>query len=68
MSDDLIYQLVSILQSIDTKLDSIENLLTDIKMDISGFSHQGSNYPGKLDSIVTTLDEIATNTSNLFAQ
>lgn len=64
-------QIIFLLESINDKLDmlsdikdSIEVLGTDIsimKMDISGFQHEGKDYPGTLSQIQTSLDSIETN-------
>ena len=75
MNEGDINQLISLLTSIDAKLDtltdiearleSIENDINEIKMEISGFSHEGKAYPGRLENMEGSLSEIESELSSM---
>ena len=75
MNEDTSSQIVSLLQSIDAKLDSlgeiaekldsIDALVHDMKMDISGFSHEGKTYPGKLETLESSLSGIESSLGSI---
>lgn len=63
-------RLVALLESIDTKLDalsrieaqvdSLHDLVLEMKMDVSGFEHEGAKYPGHLENIESALNLLQT--------
>ena len=80
MNQETADQIVSLLESIDSKLDmltelearlgEIESSVSVMKMDVSGFTHEGKSYPGNIEEIAnslsaieSTLASIDTNTS-----
>ncbi len=51
-------KMLKLLESIDSKLDTlerIEDLLYDIKMEVSGFEHEGTQYPGSTEKIINAI-------------
>lgn len=69
MSDDaviLLARIVDLLESIDGKLDrleAIEDSLDTMKLDVSGFEHDGTKFEGVGERILDVLSSIASNTS-----
>ncbi len=81
MNEESAERMIQLLESIDSKLDrldDIESLLQDIKIDVSGFEHEGKKYPGSSERVIAaigsveselgfiqmTLNSIETNTSS----
>lgn len=68
MTEETAARVVELLESIDGKLDSIPRLeaqmdavvemLSSMKMDISGFQHENNEYPGRLETIEARLSDI----------
>lgn len=68
MTDETAKRLVELLESIDAKLDSlarleaqvdsIQGMLLQMKMDVSGFQHEKEEYPGRLETIEARLSDI----------
>ena len=53
--------MVQLLESIDSKLDRLDDivgLLDTIKMDVSGFEHDGKTFPGSSDQIVDAVNSV----------
>ena len=75
MNQETAEQIVSLLESIDSKLDllaglkakldEIESSISDIKTEISGFTHEGQTYPGPIQEIASSLSAIETSVSNI---
>ena len=81
MNEETAARIVQLLEGTDPKFDRLdenEGLLQAIKMDVSGFEHEGKQYPGsggeiisatksmksELVAIEMTLNSIETNTSS----
>jgi len=70
MTEETAARLVALLESIDTKLDglsrleaqldSLHDLVLEMKMDVSGFEHEGTNYPGRVENIESALGLLQT--------
>lgn len=69
VNDEIGDRMVELLESIEARLNRIEDLVLTMKMHVSGFEHEGSRYPSTGDRILealeglqTTLDSIDSNT------
>lgn len=63
MSEPDSERIILLLESINSKLDSlsrIEHMLDLMKMDISGFEHEGRQYEGFCDKAIGSLEELNT--------
>lgn len=53
--------MLKLLESIDSKLDrleQIEDLLYELKMEICGFEHEGTPYPGSTEKIISAIESV----------
>ena len=70
MTEETAARLVALLESIDTKmdalsrieaqLDSLHEMVLAVKMDVSGFEHEGATYPGRIENIESALNLLQT--------
>ncbi|HEY1172131.1 MAG TPA: hypothetical protein VGH19_12230 [Verrucomicrobiae bacterium] len=54
-------KMLKLLESIDSKLDGlerIEDLLYELKMEVCGFEHEGTQYPGSTEKIINALGSV----------
>jgi hypothetical protein len=61
-------RMLQLLENIDGKLETlgrIEDLLIDIKMEICGFEHEGTPYPGSTEKILKAIDSVETEIGSL---
>lgn len=68
MTEETAARVVELLESIDGKLDTLPRveaqldavveMLTSIKMDVSGFQHESNEYPGRLETMEARLSDI----------
>ncbi|MBI3417490.1 MAG: hypothetical protein HY043_19540 [Verrucomicrobia bacterium] len=61
MNQETAERIIQLLESIDSKLDrlgSIDSLLHEVKMEGSGFEHEGKNYPGSSERIIESIDSV----------
>ncbi len=70
LTEETAARLVTLLESIDTKmdalsrieaqLDSLHGMVLEMKMDVSGFEHEGATYPGRLENLESALNLLQT--------
>jgi hypothetical protein len=61
-------RMLQLLESIDTKLDGlerIEDLLYDLKMEVCGFEHEGTPYPGSTEKILSAIESVEAEIGSL---
>jgi chromosome segregation ATPase len=68
MNEQTAARIVELLESIDgqfatlreisVRLEAVADAVREIKMDISGFTHEGESYPGGLAQLNTSLERI----------
>lgn len=54
-------RLIALLESIDTKLDGlnrIEDVLHELKMEVCGFEHEGTQYPGSSERLIQAIEAV----------
>jgi hypothetical protein len=61
MDADSSARMLQLLESIDSKLDRlerIEDLLYDLKIEVCGFEHEGTPYPGSTEKIISAIEAV----------
>lgn len=60
--------MLQLLENINSKLDTlgrIEDLLIDIKMEVCGFEHEGTPYPGSTDKLLNAIGSVEAEITSL---
>ncbi len=68
MDADSSARMLKLLESIDSKLDrleQIEELLYDIKLEVCGFEHEGTPYPGSTEKIISAIESVEAEVGSL---
>ena len=61
-------RMLQLLENINSKLDTlgrIEDLLIDIKMEVCGFEHEGTPYPGSTDKLLNAIGSVEAEITSL---
>jgi len=57
LNDDIAFKILSVLERIDARLQTIENSIENFSGDLCGFSTGNSHFPGRLDDLAGAIRE-----------